>query len=64
MGGSSGGAAYAAVEVAKRLGPGKRVVAIFPDHGDRYLSKMYNDDWMRQHGFLAEESDSTAGGGQ
>jgi cystathionine beta-synthase len=52
VGGSSGGAAHVAAKVAEKLGPGKRVVAIFPDHGDRYLSKMYNDGWMREHGFL------------
>lgn len=35
---SSGAAMWAAVKVAERLGPGKRVVVIFPDRGDRYLS--------------------------
>jgi cysteine synthase A len=40
LGGSSGGAnVYAAVEIAKRLGPGKRVVTIIPDSSERYLSK-------------------------
>jgi cysteine synthase len=40
LGGSSGGAnVYAAVEIAKRLGPGKRVVTIIPDSAERYLSK-------------------------
>jgi cysteine synthase A len=40
LAGSSGGAAaYAAVEVARRLGPGKRVVTVIPDSAERYLSK-------------------------
>lgn len=52
VGGSSGGAAHVAARVAAELGPGKRVVVIFPDHGDRYLSKMYNDEWMIEHGFI------------
>jgi len=38
LGISSGAAAWAALETAKRLGKGKRVVVIFPDRGDRYLS--------------------------
>ena len=40
LGGSSAGAnAYAALEIARRLGPGKRVVTIIPDSAERYLSK-------------------------
>ncbi len=40
LGGSSSGAnVYAAVEIAKRLGPGKRVVTMIPDSAERYLSK-------------------------
>ncbi len=40
LGGSSSGAAvFAAIEVAKRLGPGKRVATIIPDSAERYLSK-------------------------
>ncbi len=60
IGGSSGGAAHIAIEVARKLGPGKRVAVLFPDHGDRYLSKMYNDEWMRVNGFFKEDSDPTA----
>lgn len=32
------------------------VVVIFPDHGSRYMSKIYNDDWMNQQGFFDSES--------
>ena len=35
----------------------KNIVVILPDSGDRYLSKMYNDEWMRTKGFLKEETD-------
>jgi cystathionine beta-synthase len=51
-GGSSGGAVVAALQVAKDLGESKTVVVILPDSGSRYLSKIFNDDWMRQKGFL------------
>jgi cystathionine beta-synthase len=60
VGGSSGGAAHVAIELARRLGPGKKIVTIFPDHGDRYLSKMYNDEWMRVNGFLEDTDEPTA----
>lgn len=51
-GGSTGTAVFGALQVAKRLGPDKIVVVIICDSGDRYLSKCYNDDWMRNMGFL------------
>jgi cystathionine beta-synthase len=51
-GGSSGGAAHVAVEVARKAGKGKNVVCILPDSGTRYLSKIYSDEWMRDNGFL------------
>jgi cystathionine beta-synthase len=54
-GGSSGTAVYGALEVAKELGPGKTVVVIICDSGDRYLSKCYDDDWMRDMGYLGTE---------
>lgn len=60
VGGSSGGAAHVAIEVARKLGPGKRVAVLFPDHGDRYLSKLYNDEWMRVNGFFKEDTEPTA----
>ncbi|MEJ5166047.1 MAG: cysteine synthase family protein [Thermoanaerobaculia bacterium] len=50
-GGSSGAALYVALEVANRE-RGKNIVVILPDHGNRYLSKFYNDDWMVENGYL------------
>ena len=51
-GGSSGAAMAGAVKAAKGLGPDRLMVVIFPDSGSRYLSKVFSDDWMREHGFL------------
>ncbi len=55
-GGSSGGAVHAAIEVAKTAPKGSVIVTILPDSGTRYLSKMYNDEWMRDNGLLSEPS--------
>jgi len=58
--GNSAGAAVAGLlQMAEHLGPDDTVVVIFHDHGTRYLGKMYNDDWMREKGFL-EKSGMTA----
>jgi cystathionine beta-synthase len=51
-GGSSGAALAGAVKYAQGLGPERMVVVLFPDSGTRYLSKIFDDDWMREHGFL------------
>lgn len=37
------------------------MVIILPDHGTRYLGKVYSDSWMKDHGFLEERDYSTAG---
>jgi cystathionine beta-synthase len=51
--GNSAGAAMAGlVQLADRFKRGETVVVIFHDHGTRYLGKMFNDDWMREKGFL------------
>ncbi len=51
--GNSAGAAMAGVVQMKHMfKPGDVVVVIFHDHGTRYLGKMFNDDWMRDRGFL------------
>ncbi|MGE3181604.1 MAG: pyridoxal-phosphate dependent enzyme [Phycisphaerae bacterium] len=51
-GGSTGTAVFGALEVAKELGPGKLVVCILCDSGDRYLSKCFDDEWMKDMGYL------------
>ncbi len=52
VGGSAGTAMFAALEVAKELDERAVVVVLFPDSGRSYLSKIYNDEWMRQNGYL------------
>ncbi len=51
-GGSSGTACYAALQVARQLPADKVVVVVLPDSGSRYLSKIFNDVWMRENRFL------------
>ncbi len=51
VGDTSGAGIYAALEVARELGPDKTVVAVCCDHGNRYLSKVYNDEWLKENGF-------------
>ena len=55
-GGSCGTAVAAALEYAKRLGPDDVVVVLLPDSGRGYLSKIYNDTWMRENGFYEAPS--------
>ncbi|MEY9947246.1 cystathionine beta-synthase [Kitasatospora sp. GAS1066B] len=57
VGGSCGMAVVAALEVAKRLGPDDVVVVLLPDGGRGYLSKIFNDDWMADYGFLPTAED-------
>ena len=52
VGGSSGTALHAALEVGKELGPEATIVVIFPDTGRNYLSKLYSETWMLQYGFV------------
>jgi cystathionine beta-synthase len=49
VGGSSGMAAWVAIEVARELTPEHLVVVLLPDTGERYLSKVHNDAWMRDN---------------
>ena len=52
VGGSCGSTAWAALQVAARLGPEARVLMLLPDGGRSYLSKFYDDNWMIQYGFI------------
>lgn len=59
-GGSSGGAVWAAQQVAAEMKPGEIVVAVLPDSANRYISKIFNDDWMRDFGFFDDAPGSSA----
>src|SRR5262245_21331582 len=52
IGGSSGAAVWAAMQVCRDLGPGKRVVVILPDSIRNYLTKFADDRWMRRQGLF------------
>ncbi|NQZ77437.1 MAG: cystathionine beta-synthase [Ekhidna sp.] len=61
IGWSCGSAVHGALEYAKEhLKEDDVMVVILPDHGTRYLGKVYNDDWMKDHGFLEERKFATA----
>jgi cystathionine beta-synthase len=57
-GGSAGGAVAGAIKYAERMDKEMNIVVIIPDSASRYLSKIFNDDWMRENGFLEEEGSS------
>ena len=59
-GGSGGGCMSGALRLAKNLGSGDFVVALLPDTGMRYLSKVYNDEWMRERGYVDAAMQITA----
>lgn len=59
-GGSSGSAIAGAIKYCKKLTPDRLPVVILPDSGSRYLSKFYDDKWMREFGFLSMEFGETA----
>lgn len=61
VGWSSGSALHGALEYARQnLKKGDVMVILLPDHGTRYLNKVYNDNWMKDHGFLEERSFASA----
>jgi cystathionine beta-synthase len=59
-GGSGGGCLSGALRLAKNLGPNDFVVALLPDTGMRYLSKVYNDEWIRERGYVDAAVQMTA----
>ncbi|MFN8349937.1 MAG: pyridoxal-phosphate dependent enzyme [Flavobacteriales bacterium] len=60
VGNSAGAAIAGLLQLKDNFKKGEVVVVIFHDHGSRYVGKMFNDDWMRERGFLVEEK-PTAG---
>ena len=60
VGGSTGTAVWAALEVGRELEPSDVVVVLVPDSGRGYLSKVYDEKWMADYGFL-RSSGVTAG---
>ncbi|WP_061298539.1 cystathionine beta-synthase [Herbidospora cretacea] len=62
VGGSCGMAAVAAIRVARNAGPDDVVVVLLPDSGRGYLSKIFNDEWMADYGFLSTAADEHAVG--
>lgn len=61
VGWSSGSAIHGALEYAQdNLKADDVMVVLLPDHGTRYLAKVYNDQWMKDHGFLEARNFDTA----
>ena len=61
VGWSCGSAVHGALEYAREnLQEDDVMVIILPDHGTRYLNKIYNDEWMKNHGFLESRDFATA----
>jgi cystathionine beta-synthase len=60
-GGSGGGCLSAALRLAKNLDEKAYIVAFMPDTGMRYLSKVYNEEWMRERGYVDSAVAITAG---
>ncbi|MCS3553973.1 MULTISPECIES: pyridoxal-phosphate dependent enzyme [unclassified Sphingobacterium] len=54
-GNSAGSALAGLIQLKDRLKENDVVVVIFHDHGSRYMGKMYNEDWLRERGFLEDE---------
>jgi cystathionine beta-synthase len=59
---TSGAAMQAVFQLAEKgeFNENSKVVTIFPDHGSRYMSKVYNDDWMREQGFFDTQKQALA----
>ena len=55
VGNSAGSAVKGLLQLKKHFKPDDVVVVLFHDHGSRYVGKMFNDDWMRERGFLDEK---------
>ena len=51
-GGSSGAALWATMEIARKIDYRARIITIFPDSANRYLSNIFNDAWLQEKGFI------------
>ncbi|WP_233860976.1 pyridoxal-phosphate dependent enzyme [Tenacibaculum piscium] len=60
VGNSAGSAIKGMLQLKENFKKDDVVVVIFHDHGSRYVGKMFNDDWMRERGFLDEEITTAA----
>lgn len=60
VGNSAGSAIKGLLQLKGELKPEDVVVVLFHDHGSRYVGKMFNDDWMRDRGFLDEDFTTAA----
>ena len=54
-GGSCGAAVMGAIKYAKQLKEPKRILVLLPDNAQKYLSKIFNDEWMKSNGFMDTE---------
>ena len=60
VGNSAGSAIKGLLQLKEHFKKEDVVVVLFHDHGSRYVGKMFNDDWMRERGFLEEEIKTAA----
>lgn len=60
VGNSAGSAIKGVLQLKEHFKPDDVVVVLFHDHGSRYVGKMFNDDWMRERGFLEEKITTAA----
>ncbi|WP_438976562.1 pyridoxal-phosphate dependent enzyme [Polaribacter sp.] len=60
LGNSAGAAIKGVLQLKEHFSKDDVVVVLFHDHGSRYVGKMFNDDWMRERGFLEEEIKTAA----
>jgi cysteine synthase len=51
-GGSSGAALWGCLKLAREIQQDARIVTIFPDSANRYLSSIYNDEWLKYKGII------------
>jgi cystathionine beta-synthase len=55
-GGSCGATVLGAINYAKKLKKPEKILIILPDSGNRYASKLYNDNWMIDNGFIKKNN--------